>query len=79
LLILSINLLFINGCFDTYSFRSKVNFHTWNDIKWQNVNRQRYDYSCIATATSTLLNYYFKDTLSEKKNYFTLNKKFITK
>jgi predicted double-glycine peptidase len=53
------------GCSANYLSNYKVNFNTWNDIKWQNIIRQHYDYSCIAAATSTLMNFYFKDRISE--------------
>lgn len=37
----------------------------WNDIKWLNIERQMFDYSCGTGATATLLNGYFGDQTTE--------------
>ena len=38
---------------------------TWNELKWENIKRQQFDYSCGAAALSTLIEYYFNDPAPE--------------
>jgi predicted double-glycine peptidase len=70
LLLLVMSIFFIlSGCAtDPFYVKSKHRdgIESWNDIKWTNITRQKFDYSCGASALSTLINSYFDGQVSEE-------------
>jgi predicted double-glycine peptidase len=69
-------LLLVSGCanisepqptaLSTGALHFKKPVKTWNDFLEQNIVMQKFDYSCGAAALSTLMQSYFKDTITEK-------------
>lgn len=55
----------IHNCYASDDILYNKNINTWQNIKWKNITRQKFDYSCGAGALSTLIEYYFKDPASE--------------
>lgn len=58
-------LLSLTGC-SKLPVSEKQNVVSWNKMKWNDINRQKYDYSCGAGALSTLVEFYFRDPAPEE-------------
>jgi predicted double-glycine peptidase len=55
-----------------YEVGYKNQFVSWQKIKWENILRQRYDYSCGAASLATILQYYFNDTVTKELILYVL-------
>jgi len=40
-------------------------FSSWEKLRWENIQRQKFDYSCGASALATIGKYYFGDNITE--------------
>ncbi len=51
------------GCSSNIPTKSafRENFKSWNELKWENIERQQYDYSCGASSLATMLKSYFEE------------------
>lgn len=59
-------LLFVeSACASDQATPRKHKIQSWNTLKWQNIERQGYDYSCGAAALATLAQGYFGDPIDE--------------
>jgi len=71
-------IMFVSGCTNTPSTYRKVNVEikngfvlrknikTWTELNEQYIVKQKFDYSCGASALATLMTYYFNDDVTEK-------------
>lgn len=66
ILIFIIKLFLLSSCGTVLVNNSNKNIISWNDIKWNNILRQKFDYSCGSAAVATLIKYYFNDNITEE-------------
>lgn len=57
--------IFIVGC-SSGQIKNKRTIASWHQTKWENVERQKFDYSCGAAALATIGRYYFNDPINEQ-------------